>query len=119
MPSYKLLKEVEQPGPGKDLDSGKEVGSERGVGSGKDVRSWKRVGSDKNAGYELVIEGNTIRLDSRDGQIAYVDISDVLPSPKNGFVLYLLVDSSNKVLSRIGGERALSIVDSGDISLKP
>jgi hypothetical protein len=45
-----------------------------------------------------------------------VEVEDILPSPNNGFSLYLLVGENNKVLSSTGDSSTLSIVNVDHIS---
>ena len=70
--------------------------------------------------YQLYLDGNKVVVQTKNPvrKVGSAEITDVIPQPKNGFVLYLLVGSDNKVLSSIGGERALSIVDTADINLQ-
>ena len=78
----------------------------------------KTVATDTDC-YQLTLDGNKVVVKkSPVRKIGSAEITDVIPQPKNGFVLYLLVGSDNKVLSSIGGERVLSIVDTADINLQ-
>ena len=62
------------------------------------------------------LDGNKIRINRDDSPTAYsIKISEILPSPKNEFVLYLLTNGSDEVLTQSGDASALSIVDTKDI----
>jgi hypothetical protein len=65
---------------------------------------------------KLTTDKVEVFLNKNPEKLASVDIADVFPSPKSGFSSYLIVDSKSRVISKIGGELALSIVDTKEIS---
>lgn len=114
-PSYARLNNI---GAGKNdtADSGNAGNCVLTPGDG-DENNSKASASETDC-YQLQLDGHKVFVINTGtaSKVGSAEISDIMPQPQNGFVLYLLVGTEKKVLSSTGGERALSIVDTADIN---
>lgn len=65
---------------------------------------------DTNKNFNYILDGKKIKIESSrfDAEIL---ITDILPSPKQGFSQYLFANNESEVLATIGNEKTISIVD--------
>ncbi len=69
----------------------------------------------EDTGYTYTLEANRLKIST--GKADYsVDIGDLLPEPANEFVLYVIADEHNRVLSSAGGASGLSMIDTDVVS---
>lgn len=65
--------------------------------------------------FDYVLDGQTLEVNNENFSASLI-FADILPSPKKGFSQYLFADQEGNVLSTVGGERTISIVDLSSIN---
>jgi hypothetical protein len=59
---------------------------------------------------------NRVKITRENGDIYHVAVEDLVPAPRNDFVIYVIADENNRVLSSSGGSSGLSLIDTKQIS---